>query len=120
MKYHEIKKLTRRLRRNQTPCEAILWSHLRNKQLLGRKFLRQHPIIYESNGTEHFFYVADFYCRKERLVIELDGPIHRTQIERDTKRDLILNCRDLKVLRIKNKELSDIEKVLMKIIDEFN
>ncbi|MDK2977710.1 MAG: hypothetical protein PWP52_424, partial [Bacteroidales bacterium] len=32
--------------------------------------------IYESVGKEHFFYVPDFYCEKEKLAIELDGKIH--------------------------------------------
>jgi very-short-patch-repair endonuclease len=76
MTYPEIKELTRKLKNNPTPLEQILWRYLRKKQLDGRKFLRQHAIIYESVGKEHFFYVPDFYCEKEKLAIELDGKIH--------------------------------------------
>ena len=73
MYYSEIKKITRKLRWEATPAEQILWRYLRRKQLCGRKFLRQHAIIYDSSGSEHFFYVPDFYCFKEKLAIELDG-----------------------------------------------
>ena len=119
MKYHEIKRIARELRKHQTPAEKLLWSYLCNKQLKGRKFLRQHPIIYESKRSEHFFYIPDFYCKKEMLIIELDGPVHDHQKERDRKRDLILYSRNLKVLRIKNEELADIETVLNKVSNEF-
>jgi hypothetical protein len=52
-------------RRKETLAEAALWALLRNRQLLGQKFRRQHPI-----GR----YFADFYCPALRLVIEADGP----------------------------------------------
>lgn len=120
MTYPEIKELTRKLRNNPTPSEQILWKHLRKKQLDGRKFLRQHAIIYESTGKEHFFSVPDFYCIKEKLAIELDGKVHDFIKERDTRRDSILRESGVKVLRIKNEELQDIEKVLAKIKGNYN
>jgi len=119
MKYYEIKKLASRLRRNQTPSEKLLWSSIRNRQLYGRKFNRQHPIIYESNKNEHFFFIPDFYCDKEKLIIEVDGGIHINQTERDKHRDEILKDNGYKVLRINNIELLDIEEVLMRIAQEF-
>lgn len=120
MKYHEIRKISRRLRKQQTPAEKTLWTYIRNRQLYGRKFLRQHPIIYESNRNNHYFFVADFYCKEEKLVIELDGPIHNYQREKDKRRDLILKSRNLNVLRIKNEELVNINRVLEKITRSFN
>ena len=117
MQYQEILKIARRLRRNQTPSEYRLWHVLRAKRLNGIKFLRQHPIIYENNRNDFFFFVADFYCAKYKLVIELDGKIHEFQKERDKDRELILRDRDLKVLRIKNEELNDMEKVKRMILD---
>ena len=87
MRYYEIKKIASKLRRNQTPSEKLLWSYLRNRQLNGREFNRQHPIIYESNKNEHFFFIPDFYCDKEKLIIEVDGEIHMNQIEKDNRRD---------------------------------
>ena len=57
----------RELRRGQTPQEQKLWQRLRNKQLYGLKFRRQHPI--------HRF-ILDFYCHQHGLVVEIDGHGH--------------------------------------------
>lgn len=119
MKYPEIKETTQRLRSKSTPAEQILWKYLRRKQLGGRKFLRQHAIIYDTIGTEHFFYVPDFYCYAEKLAIELDGKIHSFNKEKDKKRDEILNDLGIRIIRIKNEELINIEEVLDKLRKEF-
>jgi very-short-patch-repair endonuclease len=119
MKYEQIKEITRKLRNNATPEEIKLWRYIRKKQLDGRKFLRQHAIIYDSAGDEHFFNVPDFFCYKENLAIELDGKIHLYSREKDNRRDEILNELDIKVLRIKNEELTNIDEVLLKIKEEF-
>jgi very-short-patch-repair endonuclease len=119
MKYEQIKETTRKLRNNATHEEVKLWRYLRKKQLDGRKFLRQHAIIYDSVGDEHFFYVPDFFCYKENLAIEIDGKIHLYRKEKDTRRDEILNELGIKVLRIKNEELANIDEVLLKIKVEF-
>ncbi|MBW6535964.1 MAG: DUF559 domain-containing protein [Mariniphaga sp.] len=119
MKYEQIKEITRRLRHNATPEEVKLWRYLRKRQIEGRKFLRQHAIIYESIGNEHFFYVPDFFCYKENLALELDGKIHLYRKEKDNRRDEILKELGIKVLRIKNDELIDIDEVLVKIKNEF-
>lgn len=120
MKYEDIKQLTQKLRKEVTPAEVILWMHLRKKQLDGRKFLRQHAIIYESIGNEHFFYIPDFYCFKENLAIELDGKIHEFRKTKDQNRDEILKDLGIKVLRFKNEEVENIEKVLLRIKSEFS
>ncbi|MCF6358416.1 MAG: DUF559 domain-containing protein [Draconibacterium sp.] len=119
MKYEQIKQVTQKLRNNTTHEEKRLWKHLRRKQLEGRKFLRQHAIIYESVGDEHFFYVPDFYCFKENMAIELDGKIHEFRKEKDKRRDGILKDMGINILRFKNEELDDIEKVLERIKKEF-
>ena len=54
------------LRYSMTAAEELLWGHLKGQQL-GVKFRRQHPLG---------IYIADFYCHKHKLVIELDGSIH--------------------------------------------
>ncbi|WP_372644493.1 endonuclease domain-containing protein [Ancylomarina sp.] len=120
MKYHEIKEIKNKLRNNATPSEKILWKHIRNRQLLGRKFLRQHAIIYDSNKDEHFFFVPDFYCEAEKLAVELDGKIHEFTKERDATRDAIISDLNIRVVRIKNKELINIPAVLEKIKTYFN
>ncbi len=119
MTYPEIKQIAQKLRNNPTPEEKFLWRNLRKRKLQGRKFLRQHAIIYESVGREHFFYVPDFYCAAERLIVELDGRIHDYQKERDQHRDEILTGMNLRILRIKNEELNDMLSVLKRIEDMF-
>jgi very-short-patch-repair endonuclease len=120
MKYHQIKEITRALRHNATKYEVILWRHLRKKQLNGRKFLRQHAIIYDRTQTEYFFYVPDFYCESEKLAVELDGEIHRFTKKHDAKRDATLNELGIKILRFKNEEVtSDLQTVLQTIKNEF-
>lgn len=110
------KYFARYLRKNQTPEESIIWQLLRNRQLDGFKFLRQHPIkVWETSGRFHFFY-ADFYCAEKKLVFEIDGLIHEKQKEYDASRDYIMNELGLKVLRILNDEVNhDINGILQKI-----
>ena len=86
----------KRLRNNSTSAEAELWKLLKNKQLDGRKFRRQHGI-----GK----YIVDFYCSKEKLIIELDGNPHGEyyMIEKDTIRDQYLERLGLKILRFENR-----------------
>jgi very-short-patch-repair endonuclease len=122
MKWPEIKKIATKLRNNPTSSEIKLWKVIRNKQLEGRKFLRQHPIVYDSdrNKNEFFFFIPDFYCSSENLVIELDGRIHNFQQEQDYHRDLILAANNLRILRIANEELSEIDNVKTKIIKMFH
>ncbi|MDD4373691.1 MAG: DUF559 domain-containing protein [Bacteroidales bacterium] len=121
MKYAEIKAIVQRLRNNLTSEEKILWNKLRNRQLLGRKFVRQTAYIYEkSDKGDYYFFVPDFYCREEKLVIELDGKIHEYQKERDYRRDEILKQNGLKVLRFKNEEIAQIDTILERIKAEFS
>lgn len=91
----ELSPLTRgdahRQRHNTTHSEQRLWLYPRRKQMDGRKFLRQHAIIYETIGDDHYFYVPDFFCFSENLAIELDGKIHFYTKDRDKHRDEILN-----------------------------
>ena len=85
-----------KLRRRLTPAEATLWKTLKNSQLDGRKFRRQHSI-----GN----YILDFFCPAERLGIELDGEVHNSDraAEYDYKRKLYLADQGIKVLRFENR-----------------
>jgi very-short-patch-repair endonuclease len=97
------------LRKNMTDAELVLWEVLKDKKLCGRKFRRQHSIGY---------YIADFYCPSEKLIIELDGKHHFTPegIIKDTKRDNHLEEMNIRVLRFENKEvLNHLTKVLKSI-----
>ena len=86
----------RRLRRASTPCEVTLWKLLRDRQLEGFKFRRQHPI-----GR----YFADFACASAMIVVELDGRIHDDQLEYDAMRDQYIELVGWKVLRFSNHDL---------------
>ena len=88
----------RRLRRDPTIVERRLWYRLRNGQIDGHRFRRQHPV-----GP----YVLDFYCPRLRLAIELDGGQHdfAGKIERDQRRDLWLAARGVSVLRFWNSDV---------------
>jgi very-short-patch-repair endonuclease len=121
MKWNEIKEIAVRLRNNPTKSESFLWAEIRNRKLMNRKFLRQHPLIYDTdrNKNEFFFFIPDFYCASEKLVIELDGPVHDFQKKKDYNRDLVLSSQDIRTLRIKNDELNDIEAVKRKITGMF-
>ena len=53
--------------------------------------------------------------RSKKIVIELDGQIHDFQKNRDKHREDILKAQNLDIIRIKNKELTDVEKLIRKI-----
>src|SRR5205823_14232364 len=81
------------------------------------KCRRQHPIAYQVFGNQISFYVADFYIASKKVVIELDGKYHQFSDQRqyDNARDKMLNEFGIKVLRIRNEELKDLEAVLKQI-----
>jgi very-short-patch-repair endonuclease len=101
--------LARKLRASATKAEIVLWKALRNKQT-GYKFRRQSPI-----GP----YIADFYCPKLRLIIEVDGGVHtldKTR-ERDKQRQKYLEDNNLIVIRFWNHQLlEDIDSVMEEIV----
>jgi len=105
----------RELRKNSTNAEKIFWEIVRNRKFEGKKFNRQYPIFYDLQGKETFF-IADFYCNEEKLVIELDGKIHNYTKEQDRLRTEIITLLGIRVIRFKNYEIEYcIEKVLNKL-----
>jgi very-short-patch-repair endonuclease len=112
-----IAKLTARsLRKNSTEAEKIFWEAVRNRKLLNLKFYRQHPLFYDLTGKETF-YVADFYCHKLKLVIEIDGGYHSTQQEHDLLRTQIINYLNIAVVRFTNKEITEQLPHVMSVIE---
>ena len=96
----------RELRNAATPAERLLWQHI-SKSQLGIKFSRQMPV-----GP--FF--ADFLCREQGLIIELDGFSHDVQPERDIYRDRYLAESGFKVLHFTNADvLGNVEGVVTEI-----
>ena len=80
----------RALRVQQTDAEARLWHHLRNRQFLGLKFRRQHPI-----GA----YFADFACLEIGLIIELDGSQHQSAEAYDAHRAAVMQDHGFRTVR---------------------
>lgn len=104
-----LKDRARELRKKQTEAEAFLWELLRNRQLAGVKFRRQHQL-----GD----YICDFYCHEANLVVECDGEVHDSpdQKKHDDKRDAYLKSQGLKVIRFQNdRVLNDTTTVLEEI-----
>ena len=115
MNYHEVKYLSREFRKNQTPSEKQLWNKIRDRQLDGFKFLRQHPIVYDRNGNDLNIFIPDFYCARARLAVEIDGGIHFNKKDHDKWREEILVAMGITVMRFQNDELIEIETILQKI-----
>ncbi len=89
-----LKKRRREFRGHSTVAETLLWKLLKNGQT-GRKFRRQQSI-------EN--YIVDFYCPKEKLIIELDGEPHSNLgiILKDGDRTERLIQLGFKVIRFEN------------------
>jgi len=88
----KLKELARKLRKDSTFGEVLLWTKLKNKQFYGFDFHRQKPLLN---------YIVDFYCQELELIIEIDG-IYHTWEETDSKdavRDAELNQYGLTVIR---------------------
>ncbi len=99
--------LAKHLRRNMTKAERVFWNAVRNNKVMGLQFRRQQVI----DG-----FIADFYCNKMRLAVELDGEIHDRQKEYDRHREDVMKRRDIRVMRFRNEEvLNDIGKVIAEI-----
>lgn len=93
-----------------TDAETVLWSHLK-KGIYGLKFRRQHPIG---------LYIADFYCHKAKLIVEVDGPIHceKNIKEADETRQKVLERWGYTILRFPNHEVMEKPEEVIKMITE--
>lgn len=105
----ELKEKRRALRNNPTQAEKHLWRYLKNSQVANTKFRRQQSI-----GP----FIVDFFCYKNKLVIELDGQHHfeEENILYDKERTAFLENYGIKVIRFENQEvLYDTDRVLREI-----
>ncbi len=103
-----MKSRAKELRQRQTDVEFLLWPRLKNRQLNGNKFRRQHIIKP---------YIVDFICLEKNLIIELDGGQHSTQINYDQQRTQHLQQRGYRVIRFWNNDVMiNMEGVLSEIL----
>ena len=99
--------VARDLRKRSTAAEDKLWQAIRRKQVDGFKFRRQMPI-----GA----FVVDFYCASARLAVEVDGPIHDTQLQADRIRQDLIESLGIRMLRLSNDEVENsLDSALAKI-----
>ena len=84
------------LRKNMTPWERKLWY----------QFLRTYPLRFQRQKAIGA-YIADFYCAKARLVVELDGGGHyeAEQQRLDEQRTKSLEAMGLTVVRFSNRDV---------------
>ncbi|MBL7961948.1 DUF559 domain-containing protein [bacterium] len=104
----------RDLRNHATRSERLLWSQLKNKQVSGFKFRRQHGV-----GP----YIIDFYCPEAKLAIEIDGSSHDSEEARknDERRQVFIEEFNIRFLRFSDTELfENMNKVIEKIKEELN
>jgi very-short-patch-repair endonuclease len=106
--------LAKKLRKNMTLSEALLWNELKSKNLLGYDFDRQRPI---DN------YIVDFYCKDLQLAIEIDGEshFHDDRPEKDRIRQSKLESLGIRFLRFEDIDIKkDINYVVNRIYDWIN
>ncbi|MCJ7458208.1 MAG: endonuclease domain-containing protein [candidate division Zixibacteria bacterium] len=109
------KSVCRDLRKRSARSEQIFWDAVRNRKILGKKFLRQYPIFFEYMNQKRFF-IADFYCYEKRLVVEIDGKNHDLQKEYDELRSYIINNMGINVIRFRNGQIvNNLERVLVRL-----
>ena len=105
----ETVEIARKLRREMSLPEVLLWVELR-KRPAGLKFRRQQPASRK---------VTDFFCHAARLVVEVDGQAHDSieVAERDAPRDAWFALRGVRVLRIPAREvLNNLQGVVLAIV----
>ena len=103
----DVFKKAKQLRKDETEAEKLLWNRLNKNQMMGLQFRRQHPINR---------FIADFYCARIKLVIEVDGSIHELPENEayDIGRSEILNDFGITVIRFSNEQIiDDIESVMI-------
>ncbi len=90
----ENRKRAKEMRHAPVNTEKLFWSEVRNRKLGGFKFKRQVPIA---------GYIVDFVCLEEKLIVELDGPLHRAGYH--VIRDARLRRLGYRMLRFTNDEV---------------
>ena len=95
---HDLVARARRLRREQTDAERLLWGQLRDRRLAGFKFRRQAP---------RAPFIVDFVCAERGLVVELDGSQHgeAKAVDYDARRSAVLARDGLRVVRFWNEDV---------------
>lgn len=104
--------MARDLRARATYAERVAWKILRNRKMLGLKFRRQYPL---------FGYIVDFFCKPERLVIEIDGSAHDNPeaAAYDRFRENVLKSHGIRIIRLRNEHVTprNLRREIMKFLE---
>ena len=105
-------KLARKMAKHMTRPEAAMWEVLKDG-IGGAHFVRQKVI---------FGYIADYFCSRSKLVVEVDGPLHCKQKAYDNQRDKVMEDAGLKVLRFSDHavytSMSAVKACIAKVVKE--
>ena len=107
----EIFRFAQEMRKNPTESEKALWNILRKFRYNGYIFRRQHPVD---------IFIADFYCHKLKLIVEVDGNVHDSDqaAEHDDGRSAELEKYGLSIIRFTNDQVhKEPDKVTLHIQD---
>ncbi len=105
--HHNKKTFSRKLRKNSTHEEELVWEQLRNRQYRNLKFRRQHVVL---------GFVVNFYCHEQKLAIEIDGKIHEKQKEYDCLRQMLIEEKGILFIRVTNEEINTDINILLQAI----
>ena len=86
----------RKLRKRMTPAEVAVWVALRRETWV-------HNIEFTPQKVT-CGYIPDFVCEEHKLVVEIDGPIHKYQRKADAIRQRNIELAGYKVIRFTNRE----------------
>ena len=100
------------LRKDSTPAEKHLWKILRNRNILGFKFRRQHPI---------YHFIADFYCNEAKLIVEANGGIHELEDNKqyDAEREEAITSLGITVLRFTNEQILTNDQEVVRLLENY-
>jgi very-short-patch-repair endonuclease len=106
----DLFRMAKDMRRNPTESEKVLWNILRKYRSKGFIFCQQHPI---------YIFIADFYCHKLKLVIEVDGEIHFNEeaLEHDDGRSGVMEKFGIRIVRFTNDQVFNNQ---INVIDQIN
>jgi len=118
---NSIKNIARELRKNMTKAEKIFWNNVRYDKLWERVLRQKIFYVYTEKSGKERFIIPDFYIAKKKLIIEIDGSIHKLDkiLKLDNIKDELIKNRWFKIIRITNEEIyENIEEVIGKIRSE--
>jgi len=102
----KLKNLARKLRKNSTFAEVLLWMNIKGR-VLGCEFHRQVPLDE---------YIVDFFCHELKLVIEIDGYTHNYNYENEQLRQMRIESYGIRVLRFNDEDVKKHMNNVMRII----